>query len=374
MENMKIYYATNRKHSGKDRWQPDYYSASFSDDGLENLRFGKVTVDVEKSVVDKYLNDDKGEDLTRYFTKRAKSAKISAYKEEIDRNILDIHQPSAKFGSLAMFNDLKKEMEQNTDVLIFIHGFSVSWYDAVGSAMALQAMLNRPGIGDKDQKVLVILFTWPSDGPALPYVSYKSERLEAKSSGYAFGRGILKLRDFLGVLSSRARKGEPLCAHNIHLLCHSMGNYVLQHALGRIIEFTHHSTLPRIFEHIFLCAADVDDNVLESNQPMGRLHELCRYITIYYNKQDVALSISDYTKGNPDRLGTSGVANPTLLHYKIHQVDCTPVVHGIVEHSYHLLGVVNEDIRLSIDGVEFGDTSKRRRRRDSNFSNVWVMC
>ncbi len=375
METITLYYATNRKHESKnnDRWHPESYGTSFSADGMENLRFGKVTINVDNAKVEKHLKDmDRGE-LSSYFTNCAKSANIEAYEEKTDPNILDSQQKD-KLGSPVMFADIKKEMEQSTDILVFIHGFNVSWYNAVGSAITLQSMLNRSRIGDKSQKVLVILFTWPSDGTALPYASYKSDRCDAKGSGYAFGRSILKLRDFLIDLNIAVkRKQANFCARNIHLLCHSMGNYVLQNALSKIIKFIPiNGVLPKIFEHIFLCAPDVNDNVLENGQPMDRLHELCQHVSIYHNRQDVAMDASDYTKGNPERLGRGGAAHPSLLHNKIHQIDCSPIVHGMIEHSYYLEGPVTEDIRLSMDGITFDD-SKRKRRRDSNMYNMWIM-
>ncbi|MBL7995151.1 hypothetical protein JNM05_07235, partial [bacterium] len=43
-----LYYATNRKHEG-NRWKPTGYGTKFSDDGLENLRFGKVTVNADEA-------------------------------------------------------------------------------------------------------------------------------------------------------------------------------------------------------------------------------------------------------------------------------------------------------------------------------------
>ncbi len=82
--------------------------------------------------------------------------------------------------------------------------------------------------------------------------------------------------------------------------------------------------------------------------------------------------VSDYTKGNPERLGGSGAARPGLLHNKVHQIDCTPIVHGLVEHSYFLVGHVNADIRASIDGWSQEDR-RRRRMRNPNLNNVWVM-
>lgn len=206
----------------------------------------------------------------------------------------------------------------------------------------------------------------------MPYVSYKSDRTEAAGSGYAVGRAFLKVRDILAGLRDRARGGERLCDQDIHLLCHSMGNYVLQNALIRIGEFTPGNALPRLFEHIFLCAPDVDDDVLEPGHAMGSVHELGRCVTVYHNRCDVAMVVSDHTKGHPERLGAGGAARPSMLHTKMHQVDCTTIVSGLVEHSYYLSGSVRNDIRQSIDGVALGD-SNRLRTRDLNTHNVWTM-
>lgn len=379
MTALSIFYATNRAHEGDKRFRPTGYGPRFSEDGMENLRFGRVTLDVDEAVIAKHLQKDlkalgqgDGEKLAGYLAGRAKEANVVAYPETLKAHTADRNQPDAKLGSLAMFADVQGAMMKNTDVLVYIHGFNVSWAQAVGAAAALQLRLNRTAIGDEKQAVAVVLFTWPSDGLALPFASYKSDRTEAAGSGYAFGRGLLKMKDFLAQMRDRAKDGEPLCGQDIHVLCHSMGNYVLQNALARMAEFTPGRAMPRLFEHVFLCAPDVDDRVLEQDQPMGRVHEIARCVTVYHNRGDVALVISDHTKGNPERLGANGAARPSLLHNKIHQVDCTPVVGGLVEHSYYLSGTVNDDIRRSIDGVAL-EAPERLRARDPNLVNVWKM-
>ena len=45
----------------------------------------------------------------------------------------------------------------------------------------------------------------------------------------------------------------------------------------------------------------------------------------------------------------AGNAHPSLVHNKIPQVDCSPIVHGRVEHSYYLWVTVNCDIRLVLE-------------------------
>ena len=380
MKDLTLYYATNRNHLGADRWQPTAYGSKFSDDGAENLRFGKVTLSADEKRIGEFLAKDvgfgagDGEGLSSYLKELVPEDGIRAFVERLNPEVSDKLQKTAKLGSLAMFSDLQAAMLRNLDVLIYIHGFDVSWSCAAGNGLALQEMLNHPYPGEPAQRVLVVLFTWPSDGLALPFVSYKSDRTEASASGGAVGRGMLKLRDFLHALQTQARKkaGPAVCEQDIHVLCHSMGCYVLQNALPRIEQFTAGTAMPRVFEHIFLCAPDVDDNALEAGQPMGNLHELARSVSVYHNRGDLAMYVSDYTKGNPERLGTAGAARPAALHNKVEQVNCTPVVKGFVEHSYYLDGWVNQDIRLSIAGLA-PDDSRRRRQRSQDFPNVWQL-
>jgi esterase/lipase superfamily enzyme len=99
---------------------------------------------------------------------------------------------------------------------------------------------------------------------------------------------------------------------------------------------------------------------------------LARSVSVYHNRGDAALVISDFTKGNPDRLGSNGPARPNLVHNKIHQIDCTPIVTGLVEHSYYLVGNVNGDIRMSIDGVTHEDPRRHRTQRGV-LGNQWEM-
>lgn len=377
---LKLYYATNRRHVGRDRMHPSSYGTKFSDDGMENLRFGVVVTQADDGKVAGYVAKPMkdcgvgdGEGLGSYLATCAKSGNISAYEERLSDDIDEKSQKSVKLGSKALFAEVETVMRNASDVLVYIHGFNVSWEDAVGSAMALQLMLRHAPGRNLEQDVVVVLFTWPSDGLALPWVSYKSDRTEAAGSGAAVGRAFLKVRDYLADIRDKAKKGgREVCGQDIHLLCHSMGNYVLQNALARVADFTPGKVLPRIFEHVFLCAPDVDDNVLEEGQPLGNLDQLTRHVTVYFNREDKAMVVSDYTKGNPDRLGGVGAAHPALLHNKISQVDCTPVVHGLSGHSYYLTGSINADIRASIDGCPQDDV-QRLRRRNATIENLWVM-
>ncbi len=377
MTSHELFYATNRNHLGDDRWNPTGYGTGFSEDGLENLRFGRVTVQADDGIVTGYLQTTgdygtgNGIALSDYLTKQAGDdtvTKIEAYREELSADT----QGATVLGSTAMFQALQRITTQATDILIYIHGFNVSWQDAVAAALSLQIRLNNSPVGDGAQHLQVVLFSWPSDGKAIPYVSYKSDRSEAAASGMAFGRGVLKVRDFLMEICRRT--GGNRCEQNIHLLCHSMGNYVLQNTLPRIADYAAGRALPRLFDQIFMCSPDVDADCFEGTNPLVRLPELCRSVTVYFNRHDKSMYLSDYTKGNPERLGCNGVSRPALLDAKITTVDCTAVVtdEGVVEHSYYLDGYVTDDIRRSTDGVAPNDAI-RSRHATGSFGNLWAL-
>lgn len=379
---LTLYYATNRNHIGDKQWTPDGYGNRFSLDGVENLRFGKVTVHADEMQINQHLKatssdngtgDGKG--LTSYLEKQLEAnGKINAFAEILPNG-------TQRLGSLDMFKEVKERMEKSTDTVIYIHGYAVSWLGSVANALSLQLMLNKLDENVKKQEVLVILFTWPSDGRfvmskdanKLLLGAYRSDRAEAEVSGGALGRGILKLRDFF---IEMRKAGEMPCNQSIHMICHSMGNFVLQSALAKIANNTPTSSLPSLFEHIFLCSADVDDTVMEPDQPMGNLHQLASSVSIYYNREDKALWLSDNLKGNPDRLGTHGAARPAAIHKKIHQIDCTSIVDESImsnEHSYYMYGKTNYDIRLSLASVNHYDNKLRQRKQIGNFTNEWKL-
>ncbi len=358
MTKVRIFYGTNRRHErktkGSTQWKPSGYGNDFSSDGLENLRFGHVDLTVPDKAVssalaapspDGGIGDGLG--LMRALESAAAKARITAYRENIDPAVPESKQADLKLGSEESFSCLRDHMLAGGDTLLLVHGYAVGWQDAVRTAASLQLMLNHQALL---RPLQVFLFTWPSDGSNLPYAAYRSDRTEARASGVAVARGMLKLRDYLVHLKEEGRTGKlVLCDGRIHLLCHSMGNYVLQNALGVLHEEVGSRALPRIFDHVFLCAGDVDDDVLEPQRPMGTLHQLGSSISVLTNRQDRALSISDWTKGHPARLGTAGPARMHHVHEKIEHIDCTRVVQSnsldsISEHSYFLGGKPSAEI------------------------------
>lgn len=300
-----VYFVTNR-----DVEEPSgNFGPHFSSEGLADLRFGYATVE-----------DD--------------SISISVES--------DSHQAGVSPGSVFFFDRLRKRMkDKNLTTLAYIHGYACTFEQGLKNAALLQNLL----------AVNVVLFSWPSDGKITPWRSYKSDRQDARASGPAIARAMLKLRDYLTELGK-----EQLCAQRLCLLAHSMGNYVLRHAVQ---ELRDHSSkrLPRVFDEVILAAPDEDADALSEESKLGPLTRCARRTTVYFNVHDRALDISDWTKGNPERLGSVGPLYPTMLPRNVDSVDCTGVVHGLQEHQYYkgneriivdmlciLQGIASEDI------------------------------
>ncbi len=107
---------------------------------------------------------------------------------------------------------------------------------------------------------------------------------------------------------------------------------------------------------------------------MCRLPQMARNVTIYHNRGDLTMPVSDYTKGNTDRLGWDGADKPSDLHSRVHQVDCSGIVTGFIEHSYYHCDRVSDDIRLSIEGMPPDAESRDREPVRHGWPNVWRLA
>ncbi len=146
------------------------------------------------------------------------------------------------------------------------------------------------------------------------------------------------------------------CFQDMHLVAHSMGNYALRHTLQSMLTQYTGKVLPRVFKNIFLMAADEDNDTFEFDHKMTRLPELAEALHVYYSASDGALRISDFTKGNPDRLGSTGSRKLSDLPHKVVLIDCNDVNQTLplteVAHQYYRKRPeVIEDIRQVLNGV-----------------------
>jgi len=317
MAKFRVFFATNRNHLPDNKLT--VFGPHFNPDGVAALRFGHADFDGapdEPKLEDTFVYPDiKGEtDIT-------------------------------KTGGGQFLNDLRLAMASGprSDTLVFIHGFNVSF---MGALQAGAHLAREVTVGGK--AVNVVVFSWPSDGEAVPLMSYYSDREDARASGPAIARAFLKLRDFLVQLDP-----SDYCLRRLHLLTHSMGAYVLRHGLQALIA-KDPDALTRAFDQIILAAPDEDDDAFEADTKLKLLPRLGRQVTVYFNPNDKALLISDKTKANPDRLGSDGPRLVDLIPKKVVLVDCRAVAghaNPFIEHSYYIRSpAMAQDIGAVLNG------------------------
>ena len=337
---VEVFFATNRENLGTDA-RPEL-GKRFHPNGPQYIRYGRATVRAPKE-----WSSDKFEFIS------ARLAKENMRPRTGERIL----------GSAEVFESLRERMvSQESDTLIYIHGFANSFESAMERAAELKVRYQF----DSDRPLNVFAFSWPSDGEMIPLLSYYRDRDDARMSGYAMARSLLSLRRWIDQINEENKAGgRPLCRQRLHLVAHSMGNYAFRNAIQSAIAQIE-GRPERIFDNVFLMAADEDDDTFERDYKLAALPDLTRAVHVYFSKSDVPLDeLSDITKMMPDRLGTDGPKNKDGLHRKVVLVDCTDVDWtGNIAHAWHqyyrLRPEVYEDVRQVLRGISPIDIEGRR--------------
>ena len=148
MAQVEIYFVTNRNHIPENKRA--VFGAHFNPDGVAALRFGKAIYEVH------------GRD--------AVFKSIDVYP---DAKVLPGQTTVPPSGSGRFLDDIRREMFAGRDTIVFIHGFNVSFMEALASAALLAASIPH--------NINLVVFSWPSDGEAIPYMSYYSDREDARA-------------------------------------------------------------------------------------------------------------------------------------------------------------------------------------------------
>ncbi|MBM3489376.1 MAG: alpha/beta hydrolase [Alphaproteobacteria bacterium] len=327
MTTIKVYYLTNRNETGSDE-QPAF-GDDFHQKGPHYLRLGSAEVAPPAEPTAEYRV------RSVYLAPEAIAAEDGTPRRK------------PKLGSREIFDELRQTMRHGAaDLIVLIHGYAADFRTALERAAELKHRYAQVG-----KPLEAIVFCWPADGTMIPLLSYYRDRDDAKGSGIAIARAFLKLLSYFGELGPRR-----FCRRGLHLVAHSMGNYALRHALQAAISQGPGKVLPRIFQNIFLMAADEDNDALELDHKLARLPELAEAVHVYYSASDQALVISDRTKTNPDRLGSTGPRTLSNLPHKISLIDCRwvddtrPIEHA--RHQYYRRRQeVIEDVQAVLRGL-----------------------
>jgi esterase/lipase superfamily enzyme len=338
---VEIYFATNRNEKDGS------FGEDFHADGPDAVRFGWAEVARQGAGDYKVQSID---------------IAAEAMHQSLDARVV---REKSKLGSREVFERIRKRLQDGPcSLLVLIHGFANDFENALARVAEVAEDYSTP-----DRPVIGFAFSWPSNGKLF---DYRDDRDDARHSGKAVSRTFFKLRDFLDELDP----GE-FCRGSLNVMAHSMGNWALQNAVDDIFNQAG-GRPPRLFDHIFLMAADVDNDAFEHRHKLEPLPRLGKAVHLYFSADDRALMISDITKFNPDRLGAAGPRTLTGLDRKVKLVDCRHVdepdrkVGGpdkgrdaSVHQYYRLRQEVIEDIQHVLAGKDMEDIPGRRLLADN---------
>jgi esterase/lipase superfamily enzyme len=190
---------------------------------------------------------------------------------------------------------------RSRDLLIFVHGYNVSFEDAAVRAAQVVADLNFDGS--------VILFSWPS---AASVAAYVRDQQSARNTGY----------QLLRLLRNHAVAAHP---DRIHVLAHSMGAEVFGKAMTLAAPG---DSTPRLAE-VVLAAPDVDARVFK-REILPRLSPHAARITMYASTDDDALRASRLVNG-AGRLGLGG--DSLVVIDGMDTIDASRVTADVLGHT-----------------------------------------
>lgn len=227
------------------------------------------------------------------------------FSENADRHVsiqrVDRMSPDEFFGGI----DGVLERDDSESALVFIHGYNVTFDDAMRRTAQISADVKFAGAS--------ILYSWPSQGKTLSYSTDESN----------VAWSITHLETFL--LDLRQRTGVK----KVHVVAHSMGNRVLVGALERLaLRFPDKQPM---FGQVVMAAPDVDTDEFVKRY-VSSVSACATRATLYASSGDRALLASMKLHGYR-RLGLTSSPQPTFAGIDV--VDVSPIDTSILGHSYY---------------------------------------
>lgn len=198
---------------------------------------------------------------------------------------------------------------RQAEVLIYVHGFNVTFDDAARRAAQLW--------WDLEVDAVPMMYSWPSRGTSAP-ADYIRDRNDAEWAVTDFLRFLELVRQQAG-------------AERVHVIAHSTGGWLLAHALATLDIAERRS--PVVTNAIF-AAADIDtQSFLRLSQSLPQTAE---HVTLYASAYDRALQCSQQLHGYA-RLGQGGDHLLSLDAPWCDAIDASPVTSYLfaLNHSYY---------------------------------------
>jgi len=198
---------------------------------------------------------------------------------------------------------------KENDILVFIHGYNVSFASAIRRTAQLSYDLEFKGVP--------FTYSWPSKSETDEYWTDES------SVQYTVPHLVTFLKDIIDNNEARENKAD------IHILGHSMGTRALSYAVKEL-SFAYNGK--QLFENIIFAAPDIDKDVFELSI-FPYVKKTTRNITLYANSDDKALMLSASMHGG-ERVGQGG--DDIFVFNDLDTIDASGIDAGYfsLSHSY----------------------------------------
>jgi hypothetical protein len=284
----------------KQRWTPRrvYYATTrLREDDLQRIDYGNTPA----------TDISLGMTLIGFGTPQLRWSDLSEYSRQRTReNVVDLSiaglveigrfQPATggtpaidETGSLAwLLSDMNRSIEgsRDQDLLIYVHGAKVNFYNASAFAAQLDHFMGRD--------MTSLAFSWPTRQNILAYGSGADVRRAYEAAP--------ALRSLIEELA------EGTVARRIHIVCWSAGGRVVTSALQQLVE-RHAASGDSLRERfrlgtIYYAAADVPESEFLTTLPA--LNALARRIVVTVSSNDGALNLASTLMGGAARGSGSG--------------------------------------------------------------------
>lgn len=258
-------------------------------------------------------------------------------------------------------------------LLIYLHGFDYRFREVMMRAALLGDWFGK---GTPKVSSTLLAFTWPSLG-SLSIDAYRTDYRSSGLSGSAF-------RSFLqAILPTLKAFKQGGANRRVTLLAHSMGNHFLRAGLAAAIGNGPGQILPAdlapLIDRVVLAASDEDVDSLSRPDGLGISLGICDRVYLYYNNQDVPLSLISRPVHGIGRLGVDGPPDKqSFAGHNITFVNCSaanPFVNKKKEirldpqwHQYYrLVPEVRNDICGAMLGLDDTAMPNRTFRKKDNY-------
>jgi esterase/lipase superfamily enzyme len=227
---------------------------------------------------------------------------------------------------------------EQKQVLVFVHGFNVTFENALRRAAQLVYDLHFPGVA--------ALYSWPSEGSIPDYM------IDANNVTWAepyFEEFLRILRDEIG-------------AETVHIISHSMGSRLVSNTVARWSG-------PAPAGQVVFAAPDIDAQVFQ--HLAATFGGKADRFTLYASSEDLALKASKKLQ-KYSRAGESGLG--LVIVPDVDSIDASSVKTDFLNHSYFgdadsVLG----DLFYLIRNGFAPDARARLRKRDLYGKTYWFL-